>query len=114
MLNAEIMTLTSESRSDESDRAAALQLMSDIEGRQKHIAKMRPRLSDEFDGESCVSCGDVINPGRIKAMRYSVPKEENLNPHCTDEIAGGAIVKHGTDLCIACAEIKYAKSLQYN
>ena len=69
------------------------------------------RLDEEFDGQRCVTCDEVIPAGRVNAMKFSLPVDSGFRtfPHHTDVYytadAGPSVLKHGTDKCVHCQSV---------
>lgn len=103
------------SSADEIDRAGVITIMNEADALSKQQSKRYRPLPAEFDGIHCEECGTKINPDRIKAMQYQIPIENNVRPHATDMPAKDKkqVIKHGTEMCILCAEDADHKRRQY-
>lgn len=106
----------SERMSDESDMASLAEARATNVALETQREKMRQALSVDFDGVHCVECGEKINSGRINILKYQVAQDSNKNVHDTDkfEKKSGMVIKHGTDMCVACKTVKDIHRKQTN
>lgn len=106
----------SERLSDESDMASLAEARATNVALETQREKMRQALSVDFDGIHCVECDEKINSGRIDILKYRVAQLSNKNIHDTDKLdkKSGMVIKHGTDLCVACKTVKDIHRKQTN
>ena len=100
---------------DECDRAAVLQMLDSGSALAKHVSGMHKPLDPDFDGKHCIECDAGIPEGRIAIMQYTVPANTIARPHKTDKVIKKSdnILRHGTDHCVSCADMKHKKNKQF-
>lgn len=116
-MNAYINEYINEDKAaDEIDMASNVAMINDAEAMARQFEKRYRSLPANFDGENCFECGEAINPKRIEAMKYTIEASKNVYPHHTDVISKDkrSVTKHGTELCIDCANIKDICSRQFS
>lgn len=111
-MNKELIHQTGERAADMVDEATILGIAeTDTFLQKKKVAQACLKLDPDFDGVHCVgSCGEAIEPGRIKSLTFEVVDDgsHHIRRHPTDKIefrdGQKIIIKHGTDKCIACKQ----------